>query len=308
MCVDIRSLRHFVAVADTLNFRIAGERLHLSQPALTRSIAALERDLGVRLFNRDTRGVALSSDGAQLLQRARAILSSSDEFTYTAHSLRAASVDQLRIGIYGNGLAELTFPVLRAFTEKYPETALQVSEADFARGIDPLSTGEFDIAFIRAPEDLPVLHTTRLFAEPMDLILPEGHRLAQREYAAVSEIFEDNWVTFPPSIPSLWSSFWLFENERAGREAEVGAFARTEGEFLAAVAFRRLSGVLPTSVLRQHPHPGVHAVRAQGLVLSTVSVAYPASGFSPGAAALSELAAEFVRTNVGLVPEAVLLE
>lgn len=303
--MQIRTLAHFVTVADTLNFRVAAERLHMSQPALTRSIAALEKSLDVRLFDRDTRGVALTTEGAQLLERARGLVASTDEFSYYARALSTGSPDQLRVGIYGNGLAELTHSVLSAFTEEFPETRLQIRDADFARGIEPLLAGEIDIAFLRAPEVIPSLTTIPLFTEPLDVIVWEGHRLASQTSTHVSEIFEDSWVTFPPSIPSRWGEFWLFEKERAGGKPNVGAFARSEVEFLAAIAYGRLSGVLPVSGLRLRPYPGVRAIRVLDQVTSTVSVAYPASGSNPAAAALARVAVSVVRENIHLVPEAV---
>lgn len=302
--MEIRNLRHFVAVADTLNFRVAGERLHLTQPALTRSIAALEQKLGVTLFHRDTRGVALTTHGAQLLQRARGVLTGADEFTYAAHALRAASPRQVHVGVYGNGLAELTHPVLEAFCERYPSAEIQVRDADFARGIEPLISGEYDIAFLRAPVDLPVLRTIRLFSEPMDLHVWEGHRLAREEIADIRDIFDDAWVTLPPSIPAPWSASWLFAEQRGGLAPNIGAFARTEGEFDAAVAYRRMSGVLPASVHRLRGQAGVSAVRARKAPLSHVAVAYPATGFSPAAAALAEIAVDVAGRRLHLVPEA----
>lgn len=302
--MELRSLRHFVAVADTLNFRVAGERLHLTQPALSRSIAALELELGVTLFDRDTRGVALTTHGAQLLQRARGVLIDADEFTYAAHALRAAAPSQVRVGLYGNGLAELTHPVLEAFCDRYPDAAVQVREADFARGIEPLISGEYDVAFLRAPVDLPVLHTVRLFSEPMDLHVWDGHRLAGIPAADIREIFEDSWVTLPPSIPTAWGASWLFSEQRGDVAAKIGAFARTEGEVDAAVAYRRLSGVLPASVRRLRSHAGVSVVRAQNTSYSHVAVAYPASGFTPAAAALAEVAVGVAARQLHRVPEA----
>lgn len=306
--MEIRKLRHFVTVADTLNFRVAGERLHLTQPAITRSIATFEQELGIRLFHRNTQGVRLSTEGARLLKQARKLLTAADEFSYAAHSLNAASERRLRLGLYGNGLAELTHPVLQAFTEQHPTTTLQIRDADFSRGIEPLLSGEYDIAFLRAPVDLPELKIIRLFAEPMDLVVWEGHRLERFDSADVSEIFEDSWVTLPPSIPDLWGAFWLLSDPLTGKAPKIGAYARSEGEFAAAVSYRKLSGVLPASVQRMRPHPGVHAVRARHTILSPVAVAYRSSGFSPAAVALAETAVEIARRQLHLVPHAQLLQ
>ena len=302
--MELRNLRHFAAVADTLNFRIAGERLHLTQPALTRSIAALERELGVRLFTRDKRHVALTADGAQLLERARAILGRADELTYAAHALSAASSRQLRVGVYGNGLAELTHPVLQAFCDRYPDTAVQVRDADFARGIDPLLSGEYDVALLRSPVDLPVLRTVPLFLEPLAALLPEGHPLADEAEVDVEDLFGEPWVTLPPSIPGEWGASWLFMDQRGGSSARIGAYARTEGEFFSAVAYRKLVGLVPASALRTRAHPGVRGVKTRGSVLLPVAVAHPATGYQPGAAAFADLAAEVVARSLHLVPGA----
>ncbi|WP_158714598.1 helix-turn-helix domain-containing protein, partial [Streptomyces sp. NRRL S-474] len=87
--MELRSLRHFSALAETLNYRVAAERLHLTQPALTRSIAALERELGVQLFDRDKRHVALTADGAELLVRAGEVLADADRLAAAAGAIRA---------------------------------------------------------------------------------------------------------------------------------------------------------------------------------------------------------------------------
>jgi DNA-binding transcriptional LysR family regulator len=300
--MELRNLRHFAAVADTLNFRIAGERLHLTQPALTRSIAALERELGVQLFHRDKRHVALTTDGAQLLERARDILTGADQFAYAAHSLSASTSRVLRVGVYGNGLAELTHPLLQAFCERYPATAVQVRDADFARGIDPLFTGEYHVALLRAPVNLPQLRTVRLFLEPLHLLLWQGHPLANVTEADVSEFFDEPWVALPPKIPGAWGSYWLCAEQRGEASAIVGAYARTETEFSATVAYRKLVGLLPASASRLHPHPTVRSVLARGAGLSPAAVAHPVSGYEPAAAAFADVAAEVVRRQLHLVP------
>lgn len=302
--MELRNLRHFVAVADTLNFRVAGERLHMTQPAITRSIAALERELGVQLFQRDTRGVVLTTDGAQLLDKARRVLAGTDELAYAAHALSAAPMRQLSVGVYGNGLAELTHLVLQAFCERHPGTALQVHDADFARGIDPLLSGEYDVALLRSPVELTKLRTVPLFLEPMDLLLWHGDPRAGAGSAEIGEFFSEPWVTLPPSIPRVWGASWLCQEQRRGSDARIGAYARTEGEFGAAVAYRKLVGLVPASVHRLSPHPAVRAVRARGVDSLPAAVAHPASGYSPAAVAFAELAAKVVARGLHLVPEA----
>ena len=91
MDVDLRKLRYFVAVADNLHFRKAAEQLHIAQPALSRSIGALERELGAQLFIRDKRSVTLTPAGRQLLDDARPLLVAADAPPADACSAPAAA-------------------------------------------------------------------------------------------------------------------------------------------------------------------------------------------------------------------------
>lgn len=294
--MEIRNLRHFVAVADTLNFRLAAERLHLTQPALTRSITSLERQLGVGLFHRDTRQVALTAEGADLLTRARQLLAGVDDFTFAAHALGSASQQVLRVACYGNGLAELTDPVLQEFRRRHPETRLRIRDADFHHGIRPLLSGDQDVALLRVPAALPELRTVPVFEEPTDALLPRAHRLASSASIDVTELFDEPWVTFPPSIPGGWATHWLVKEKRGESNTVIGTYARTEYEFEAAIAYQDHVGLLPRSALRMRPHPGIAAVPVRGTGLSTAAVAMPAVGYEPAAAALATVATEVART------------
>lgn len=302
--MEIRNLRHFVVLADTLNFRLAADRLHLTQPALTRSIAGLEHQLGVRLFHRDKRHVALTAEGSDLLARARRLLAGMDEFAFAAHSLRAASQQVLRVGVYGNGLAQLTHTVLQEFRRRFPDTTLQVRDADFHQGIEPLFSGQYHVALLRAPAQLPQLHTVPVFLEPIDVLLPRGHRLAGRATTDISEFFDEPWVTLPPSIPGAWAAHWLAEEKRGESKAIIGTYARSEYELYAAVAYQDHVALAPRSALRMRPHPGIVAAPVSGIDASTGAVVMPAVGYDPAAAALADVATDIARDHIGAVDDA----
>lgn len=163
--MDLRRLRHFSELADTLSFRDAARRVHLTQPALTRSIAALEQELGVQLFERDKRHVALTPAGARLLGPARELLSGADALQRTAGELSAEPGPVLRIGLYGPGLAQLAPPILEAFRERHPGVRLQVEREPYGDDLQALQRGEIDVALVCAPVTVLYAGTT-----PDDLV------------------------------------------------------------------------------------------------------------------------------------------
>jgi DNA-binding transcriptional LysR family regulator len=163
--VDLRRLRHFSELAETLSFRDAARRVHLTQPALTRSIAALEHQLGVQLFERDKRHVALTPAGERLLGPARELLRDADALTRTAGELAAEAGPELRVGLYGGGLSELAPAIVAAFAERHPDVRLHVEQARDGDDIAALRRGDIDVALVRTP-------VTVLYAEaaPDDLV------------------------------------------------------------------------------------------------------------------------------------------
>lgn len=149
--MDLRRLRHFSELADTLSFRDAAQRVHLTQPALTRSIASLEQELGVRLFERDKRHVALTEAGARLLEPTRELLRDADALRRTARDLTATPGPQLRVGLYGPGLAQLAPEIVAAFVERHPDVTVHVEQEPCGSDVEALRRGVIDIALVRAP-------------------------------------------------------------------------------------------------------------------------------------------------------------
>ena len=149
--MDLRRLRHFSELADTLSFRDAARRVHLTQPALTRSIASLEQELGIQLFERDKRHVAITEAGARLLGPARELLRDADSLRRTARELRAAPGPELRVGLYGPGLAQLAPEIVAAFHVRHPNVTVHLEEEPDGSDIEALRRGGIDVALVRAP-------------------------------------------------------------------------------------------------------------------------------------------------------------
>src|SRR4051812_21846312 len=127
MDVDLRKIRYFVAVADNLHFRKAAEELHIAQPALSRSIGALERELGTQLFIRDKRSVTLTPAGRQLLDDARPLLAGADA---TRRRVQRAGRGAHHL-VVGFRAGILVTPAVRAFSAERPEVTVEVQRLEW---------------------------------------------------------------------------------------------------------------------------------------------------------------------------------
>jgi len=293
--VDLRSLRHFSALAETLNYRVAAERLHLTQPALTRSIAALERELGVQLFDRDKRHVALTADGAELLERAGEVLADADRLAAAADTIRARRRDEVRVALYGVALAELTHPVIEAFCERYPRATIRVHEADFHQGHAPLLAGECDVALMYLSVDMPGLTRVPIFTEPVCVGLWKGHPLASAAAVDMAEVFDQPWVT-----PHPGDDWWVGGRHGDDDAPTVGSHARSALDMSSKIAYQHMVGLMPLSGARMFPHPGVEAVATKEPLEAVAAVAYPKTGHSPAAPAFAEVARRVARHVTGV--------
>jgi len=187
--MELRQLRAFAAVAHTRHFRKAAEELTLAQPALTRAVQQLERELGVRLFDRTTRQVRLTSAGQAFLVRIEQLLSSLEQATSElqdgAHLGQADSRVTLGVGIAVR-LAALHMPqMLYSFHGQHAGIQTRVRVAETGQLVRQLQQGAIDVALMDMaaadPVDVSDLQFRRLFADELVLLTPPGHMLAGRE-------------------------------------------------------------------------------------------------------------------------------
>ncbi|MCB1996730.1 MAG: LysR family transcriptional regulator [Rhodoferax sp.] len=195
--MNLRQLRHFLAVADALNFRKAAEGLHMAQPPLSVSIKRLEEDLGTPLFLRERRGVRLTPAGAAMLAHARQAVFHAGEARKSATEAAVGVGGLLRIGFIGSATYTLFPRVLPAFRERYPRVVLELRETSTRDALRAVEAGELDVGLVRYPliestsaHLLPVEHDQLVAA------LPRGSPLAERRRLAVRDLAEQPFVIY----------------------------------------------------------------------------------------------------------------
>lgn len=191
--MELRHLRYFVAVAETLNFRRAAEKLRVAQPALSRQIKDLEHSVGARLLERNTGGASLTEAGIVLLEEARNIL----ERVETAASLTrdAANGKRGRLNMAGLGslTAEIFSETLTLFHRRYPQVEVNLLDIDFHSLLSEIQAGSVDLGFtfdseIRLPSEFELKH---VWSSKAQVAVGKNHRLSSWNQIPLNELVEE---------------------------------------------------------------------------------------------------------------------
>src|SRR5919198_3858784 len=148
-CMELRLLRSFVVVAEEMNVGRAAARLHLTQPSLSRQIAALEHDLGVELFARVKRRFVLTAAGETFLADAKDLLRRSDEAVRAAQRTQRGELGTLRLRFVQSATFEVLPRLLGAFRRAYPEVVLDLETLTTLRQTEALRDGRIDVGLMR---------------------------------------------------------------------------------------------------------------------------------------------------------------
>ncbi|KJS08921.1 MAG: LysR family transcriptional regulator [Gammaproteobacteria bacterium BRH_c0] len=187
--MDTQLLQAFLAVVETGSFSGAAERMHVTQPAISKRIALLEEHLNCRLFDRISRTIYLTEAGQELLPRAERILREMTETRQAIQDLSGNIAGNLRLAISHHiGLHRLP-PVLKQFANLNPEVTLAVDFMDSEIAYDGVLHGRFEVAVITlAPEPHPGIFAQRIWADPLKPMVAQDHPLAAKDRVDISDL------------------------------------------------------------------------------------------------------------------------
>ncbi|KQX59350.1 MULTISPECIES: LysR family transcriptional regulator [unclassified Streptomyces] len=245
MSIELRHLRCFLAIAEESSLTRAAARLHLTQPAVSRTLAALESHLGARLVDRSTHHLALTADGRAFQDRAAAALAAFEDAVDPAR-LRHRP---LRLGHAWSAFGPYTTPLLRRWQREHPETPLELLRIDDRTA--GLTRGEVDAALLRGQVEAPGLVTEELTTEERVAAVPADSPLAERPGLTLGDL-ADGTVVLNTVSGTTALTLW----PPGARPAATLTVANTD-DWLAAIAAGRGVGVSSASTAALHPHPGV---------------------------------------------------
>lgn len=198
--MDLRRIRHFVVLAETLNFRRAAERLHMAQPPLTVSIQKLESELGARLFDRGPSGVALTSCGRALLPEARKLLFHGTQLAEVVRHGLDGTGGSLQVGFVGTSTWGMLQRVLPQFRAQYPGVELVLHEATSVNILRQLEDHVLDVGIVRTPLVQPTSATLAMLERHVFVAaLPRGHALARNGSLRLGDLAHEPFIMYAPS-------------------------------------------------------------------------------------------------------------
>ncbi|MFH8989547.1 LysR family transcriptional regulator [Streptomyces sp. NPDC017940] len=245
MTMELRHLRAFLAIAEEGAITRAATRLHIGQPALSRTLRQLETHLGVRLVDRSTHHLELTAAGRTFRDRAAAALAAVDR-AFDPGSLAALP---LRLGHSWAALGDLTLPLLRRWDEEHPDVPLELRRVDDRTA--GLARGVVDVALLRGEVAEPGLVTELLLEEERVAVVPAGSGLAARDTLTLADL-----ASWPVALNTVAGTTTLDLWPASGRPTGTVEVANTD-EWLTAVAVGRAVGISTSATPRLHTHPAI---------------------------------------------------
>lgn len=243
--IDSRALTLFLAVAESLSFRQAAETLHMSQPPLSRRIKEFEGRLGVRLFERDTRGVSLTAAGQRLLPRARRIMALLDEAEKTLAS--GCEPARLRLGVTNAVEPEWFAGLVSRIHAERPGLATATVTGASPHLVRLLWAQRIEAAFIALPTETKGLHITPIDRQPMVVAMNSAHPLARRRSLRLNDLGDEPLFWFERSRQPAFFDHCSTVFERHGFEPTVIKEPADHHVLLAGVANGQGIALLPKS-------------------------------------------------------------
>jgi DNA-binding transcriptional LysR family regulator len=198
--VELRQIRSFLSVAETLHFGRTAALIHISQPALSLQIRALEEEIGVPLFERNRRKTILTEAGLAFRKDAAAALSQLDLAVRSSRLAAEGKLGFLRIGFIFTAGFEIVPGIVRRFRSLNPEVELSLRSIPTATQVRMLEAGSLDIGFLRLPiGEHPALEVRTVHREAFVIVVPRSHKLAKKKRVRLRDVSGENFVIYERS-------------------------------------------------------------------------------------------------------------
>ena len=253
--MEFHQLRYFVAAAEELSMSRAAERVHVSQPALSRQIGLLEEELGVLLFDRIRKRIHLTEGGRFFLVKSKQLLCDAELSAQQVREQFGGVRRTLRLGFIGPFLDDLVAPAVREFQQRHPNSKVSLFDLAPRAQLDRLRQHELDAAILGNIDDHERDHFTvkRLSRHRMAVVLPDDHPLAAKKSVNLAALKNDDWVSLSNTFFPGRREFLTGCCSQAGFTPRIVAELDSLPLMLATIATNGGVGLIPAHA-RKLPH------------------------------------------------------
>ncbi|MCC6531560.1 MAG: transcriptional regulator CynR [Burkholderiales bacterium] len=284
--MELRHLRYFLAVADTLSFTRAANQLHVSQPTLSHQIAQLEAEIGSTLFDRIGRRVHLTQSGETLRAYAQRALKEVHSATTAISELEGLMQGRLTIGVFESFSSSLLPPLLAQFAERYPGIHIAMRQLPTGQLEGELEKGILDAGVAYAPPASEGVIAEKLFEERLTLVVGPKHPFARRSRINLSALDGQPLTLLTTEFPSRRMLEARFAS--AGAKPRIVLEINSIQAILATVSCTQLATILTERMAKAVP--GLHCIELAPAITRTVALFWRRGGYRTKAArALAEL-------------------
>lgn len=293
--MELRQLRYFTVLAEELHFGRAAKRLSLTQPPLSQAILNLERELGVRLFERTRRRVALTHAGKAFREEAWQTLARADRAVEHAQRAGRGEVGRLAVGFLANTAYTLLPLVLRDFALGFPGVTLDLRELAIPQQVEALRRENIDVGLLRPPVADAELEAETILEEPFVLALPAGHALGGLKRVPAQRLAAEPFVMFPRTAGFVFHDLIMGFCLRAGFAPRVAQEVNQTHAVIGLVSAGIGVALVPASAQKIGLAGVVYRPLREATPLASVAIARRRADASPVVAAFLEVARRVAR-------------
>jgi len=201
--MENRRFKFFVAVAEELHFTRASQRLRIPQPYLSQEIRRLEREIGVELFVRTKRSVALTPAGRTFLEHVRVLLDNTADAVRAAQRASRGEIGRIRLGFTRVAAIGVIPKAIARFRAAHPDVEVLLKDVSSDEGLEAIRSGQLDLCLLHPPLTVdPALNIETIWLEPLVVLLPPKHPLADKQRISLQRLRSEPWVITPRETAS----------------------------------------------------------------------------------------------------------
>jgi DNA-binding transcriptional LysR family regulator len=249
--MEIRQIRSFLSIAETLHFGRSARLLHLSQPALSLQIKSLEDELGLELLKRNRQGTILTEAGRVFRDSAAIALEQLEAATRKAQWAASGKLGRIRIGFISTAGHEIVPNLMRRFHKLYPEVEFSLRNVLTGEQVEKIQNGALDVGFLRLPlGQIHGVEITTVHSEPLVAVVPLNHDLARAKEVRLQDLRGEKFVMYERSYAPGFHDFLIGILSRAGVVPDVSQTAGEMSTLISLVDSGMGVALLPESAAR----------------------------------------------------------